>query len=184
MLTSVGVVNAVSAAFNTVKQSVSSAFGRIDTMNQFNRTVTAITGSAESAGVALGQLKDITKGTAYGLDVAAKATQNFVTRGLDISQATDQVRIWGDAVSFYGKGTNEQFENVTDALAKMRTKGKVEMDQLDRLLKLGLMPLACTLRRLDDLRLKYKTIYLMAVSALKNSLTQFRLLCRKEPTVF
>lgn len=138
MLTSVGVVNAVSAAFNTVKQSVSSAFSRIDTMNQFNRTVTAITGSAESAGVALGQLKDITKGTAYGLDVAAKATQNFVTRGLDISQATDQVRIWGDAVSFYGKGTNEQFENVTDALAKMRTKGKVEMDQLDRLFEAGI----------------------------------------------
>ena len=138
MLTSVGVVNAVSAAFNTVKQSVSSAFSRIDTMNQFNRTVTAITGSAESAGIALGQLKDITKGTAYGLDVAAKATQNFVTRGLDISQATDQVRIWGDAVSFYGKGTNEQFENVTDALAKMRTKGKVEMDQLDRLFEAGI----------------------------------------------
>lgn len=138
MLASVGVVNAVSAAFNTVKQSVSSAFGRIDTMNQFNRTVTAITGSAESAGIALGQLKDITKGTAYGLDVAAKATQNFVTRGLDISQATDQVRIWGDAVAFYGKGTNEQFENVTDALAKMRTKGKVEMDQLDRLFEAGI----------------------------------------------
>lgn len=138
MLTSVGVVNAISAAFNTVKQSVSSAFDRIDTMNQFNRTVTAITGSAESAGIALGQLKDITKGTAYGLDVAAKATQNFVTRGLDISQATDQVRIWGDAVAFYGKGTNEQFENVTDALAKMRTKGKVEMDQLDRLFEAGI----------------------------------------------
>lgn len=138
MLTSVGVVNAVSAAFNTVKQSVSSAFSRIDTMNQFNRTVTAITGSAESAGIALGQLKDITKGTAYGLDVAAKATQNFVTRGLDISQATDQVRIWGDAVSFYGKGTNEQFENVTDALAKMRTKGKIDMEQLDRLFEAGI----------------------------------------------
>ncbi|WP_409536966.1 peptidoglycan DD-metalloendopeptidase family protein [Eubacterium callanderi] len=138
MLTSVGVVNAISTAFNTVKQSVSSAFSRIDTMNQFNRTVSAITGSSEAAGIALGQLKDITKGTAYGLDVAAKATQNFVTRGLDISQATDQVRIWGDAVSFYGKGTNEQFENVTDALAKMRTKGKVEMDQLDRLFEAGI----------------------------------------------
>lgn len=138
MLTSVGVVNAVSSAFNTVRQSISRAFSRIDTMNQFNRTVGAITGNAEAAGVALGQLKDITKGTAYGLDVAAKATQNFVTRGLDISQATDQVRIWGDAVSFYGKGTNEQFENVTDALAKMRTKGKVEMDQLDRLFEAGI----------------------------------------------
>lgn len=138
MLTSLGVVNAISAAFNTVKQSISSAFDRIDTMNQFNRTVTAITGNAEAAGMALEQLKDITKGTAYGLDVAAKATQNFVTRGLDISQATDQVRIWGDAVAFYGKGTNEQFENVTDALAKMRTKGKVEMDQLDRLFEAGI----------------------------------------------
>ena len=48
------------------------------------------------------------------------------------------MRIWGDAVAFYGDGSSEQFANVSDALAKMRTKGKVEMDQLDRLFDAGI----------------------------------------------
>lgn len=134
----IGVFKALSASANLVKSSISSAMGRQDTMEAFNRTITQITGSAENATKALEDLKKITKGTAYGLDIAAKATQNFVTRGMDLSKATKSVGIWADAVSFYGKGTNEQLETVTDALAKMRTKGTVEMDQLDRMFDVGI----------------------------------------------
>ena len=134
----IGLVTVASAAIGLIRGSIDKAFSRMDTMDQFNRTMTAITGNSEAAGKALEELKGITKGTAYGLDVAAKATQDFVTRGLDIHQATEQVRIWGDAVAFYGDGSSEQFANVTDALAKMRTKGKVEMDQLDRLFDAGI----------------------------------------------
>lgn len=134
----IGVFKALSAGANLVKSSISSAMGRQDTMEAFNRTITQITGSAENATKALEDLKKITKGTAYGLDVAAKATQNFVTRGMDLSKATKSVGIWADAVSFYGKGTNEQLETVTDALAKMRTKGTVEMDQLNRMFDVGI----------------------------------------------
>lgn len=134
----IGLVTVASAAIGLIRGSIDKAFSRMDTMDQFNRTMTAITGNSEAAGKALEELKGITKGTAYGLDVAAKATQDFVTRGLDIHQATEQVRIWGDAVAFYGDGSSEQFANVADALAKMRTKGKVEMDQLDRLFDAGI----------------------------------------------
>lgn len=134
----IGVFKALSASANLVKSSISSAMGRQDTMEAFNRTITQITGSAENATKALEDLKKITKGTAYGLDIAAKATQNFVTRGMDLSKATKSVGIWADAVSFYGKGTNEQLETVTDALAKMRTKGTVEMDQLNRMFDIGI----------------------------------------------
>lgn len=134
----IGLITVASAAIGLIRGSIDKAFSRMDTMDQFNRTMTAITGNSEAAGKALEELKSITKGTAYGLDVAAKATQDFVTRGLDIHQATEQVRIWGDAVAFYGDGSSEQFANVSDALAKMRTKGKVEMDQLDRLFDAGI----------------------------------------------
>lgn len=134
----IGVFKALSASANLVKSSISSAMGRQDTMEAFNRTITQITGSAENATKALEDLKKITKGTAYGLDIAVKATQNFVTRGMDLSKATKSVGIWADAVSFYGKGTNEQLETVTDALAKMRTKGTVEMEQLNRLFDVGI----------------------------------------------
>ena len=114
------------------------AFNRLDTMNRFQKTVTIITGDVDMANAALERLKDTTKGTAYGLDVAAKSTQNFLTRGMSLGAATDQVRVWADAVSFYGNGTNEQLENVIDAIGKIYSKGTVEQTQLDRLFDAGI----------------------------------------------
>jgi tape measure domain-containing protein len=117
---------------------MSGAFGRIDTMNRFQKTVTIMTGDADLASAALARLKDTVVGTAYGLDVASKSTQGFMTRGMSIGAATDQVRIWADAVSFYGEGTNQQLESVVDAIGKMFSKGTVEADQLDRLFDAGI----------------------------------------------
>ncbi len=118
--------------------NLSGAFERLDTMNRFQKTVTIMTGDANMASAALERLKDITKGTAYGLDVAAKSTQNFLTRGMSLGAATDQVRVWADAVSFYGNGTNEQLENVIDAIGKIYSKGTIEQTQLDRLFDAGI----------------------------------------------
>lgn len=134
--------NAIGLVKNTLGRigitDLSGAFGRIDTMNRFQKTVSVMTGDSEMANAALAKLKDTTTGTAYGLDVASKATQGFLTRGMGLGAATEQVRIWADAVSFYGEGTNEQLESVVDAIGKMYSKGKVEADQLDRLFDAGI----------------------------------------------
>ncbi|BCJ92842.1 hypothetical protein acsn021_04110 [Anaerocolumna cellulosilytica] len=117
---------------------MSGAFNRLDTMNRFEKTITIMTGDAHLANAALSQLRETTLGTAYGLDVAAKSTQGFMTRGMSLGAATNQVRVWADAVSFYGEGTNAQLESVVDAIGKMYSKGKVEADQLDRLFDAGI----------------------------------------------
>ncbi len=114
------------------------AINRMDTMSNFERTMTAITGSSDAAKASLAELKIATKGTAYGLDTAASSVQNFTTRGMSIGNSTREVVKWMDAVAFYGKGTNEQFSNVTDALGKMMSKGTVEMEQLNRLTDAGI----------------------------------------------
>lgn len=128
----------VKSIVNTVTGQVDAAMKRMDTMTNFQRTMTAITGSSDMAATSLSQLKDITKGTAYGLDVAARATQNFTTRGMSIGNAASEVGKWADAVAFYGNGTNEALTTVTDALGKMMTKGTVEMEQLNRLADNGI----------------------------------------------
>lgn len=117
---------------------MSSAFDRIDTMERFQRTITIMAGDSALASAALSRLKNTTLGTAYGLDTASRAAQGFLTRGMSLGAATDQVRIWADAVSFYGEGTNNQLESVIDAIGKMYSKGKVEVDQLDRLFDAGI----------------------------------------------
>ena len=111
---------------------------RIDTMDQFTRTMTTMTGSSKIAEQALAKIKDTVTGTAYGLDVAAQSCQKFVTSGMSMDKATGQVKTWADAVAFYGDGTNETYANVTDAIAKMVAQGKVQGDQLDRLTDAGI----------------------------------------------
>lgn len=138
IVASLGIADVISSIFGSISDSIDSAMNRIDTMDQFNRVITAMTGSAEEADKALADVQKTVKGTAYGLDVASKSTQKFVTSGMNLSDATKQVQTWADAVAFYGDGTNETFENVTDALSQMVAKGKVEMDQLNRLTDAGI----------------------------------------------
>lgn len=138
IVAALGIDKIISASMNTIKNSVDSAMNRIDTMNQFTRVMTAMTGSTEEANEALEKINETVTGTAYGLDVAARSTQKFVTSGMDLDKATNQIKTWADAVAFYGDGTNATFENVTDALSQMVAKGKIEMDQLNRLTDAGI----------------------------------------------
>src|SRR5690606_28508298 len=91
----------------------------------------------EKARQALERVTEIVKGTSYSLDVAAQSTQNFVTRGVEIGKATKYVDAWGDAVAFYGDGSNETFRNVTDAIGKRYTTGTVHGGQVHRRLDAG-----------------------------------------------
>lgn len=134
----IGITKALASGWNMVKSSISSAMDRIDTMNQFTRVMTVMIGSTDEATAALEELKAVTKGTAYGLDVAAASTQKMVTSGMGIDKAVPQIATWADAVAFYGDGSNETFAGVTDAISKMTSKGKVEMDQLNRLFDAGI----------------------------------------------
>ena len=138
VVTALGVTGALTKGFNMVRDSIGSAFDRIDTMESFQRTMTTITGSAEKTKAALEATRDAVTGTGYGLDVAAKSVQNFVTRGMDIDKATKVVEQWGDAVAFYGDGSNEDFSTVSDAIGKMYSSGKVSMDQMGRLIDVGI----------------------------------------------
>jgi tape measure domain-containing protein len=131
-------LSVVQKVLSLVTGQLDSAISRMDTMTNFNRTMTAVTGSADLASASLSELKTITKGTAYGLDTAASAVQNFTTRGMSIGNATSEVGKWADAVAFYGDGTNETLETVQDALGKMMSKGTVEMEQLNRLTDAGI----------------------------------------------
>jgi len=136
--TAVGAVYLLKKGFDMVKSSIGQAFGRIDTMEQFKRVMTTMTGSSEKANEVLATTNDIVTGTSYGLDVGAKAVQNFVTSNMKVDKATQTVAAWGDAVSFYGDGSNETFNSVTTALAQMTAKGKVQMDTMNSLTEAGI----------------------------------------------
>ena len=138
ILKSAGIFKAFEAGMDLIRGSIDKAFGRIDTMEQFNRVMTTMTGSTTQANRALDKTATIVTGTAYGLDVAAAAVQSFVSRGATIEQATQRLQSYSDAVAFYGDGTNATLASVTDALGKMQTKGNVTMQNLQVLLQAGI----------------------------------------------
>lgn len=138
IVAALGITKALSKAFGMVKGSITNAFDRIDTMEQFKNVMQVMTGSTEKANAALQATKDIVTGTAFGLDVAAGAVQGFVTGGMKVEDATRILGSFSDAVAFYTKGTNEELDTVTDALIKMSTKGKVNMEQLGRIMEAGI----------------------------------------------
>src|SRR5690625_4606898 len=86
----------------------------------------------------MARMEDFLTGTSMRMDTMANSVQGFVTRGVGIDQATDHVEAWGNAVSFYGDGSSEQFENVSNALHNMVSKGTVGMDQLNRITEAGI----------------------------------------------
>lgn len=138
MASAIGITGLISKGFDMISASVGKAMDRADTMANFNRTMTLMTGSSEKAGGALEDLRGKVSGTAYGLDVAAKSTQGLVTSGLDLKDSTKYIGGWMDAVSTYGDGTNATLGNVTFQLSQMASKGKANLGDLKSAMEAGI----------------------------------------------
>lgn len=124
--------------WDLISSSVGKAMGRIDTMDQFNRTMKLMTGSSDMAAMALDRVNDAVKGTAYGLDVASLAVQGFVSSGKDVDESIDIVTNWGDALATFGQASNENLASVSIALQKMGNSGKVSTEKLQMLTDRGI----------------------------------------------
>lgn len=133
-----GLVYAAKKGIDLLRDSLHGAFKRIDTMEQFERVMGVMVDDTDAVSASLSDLESIVEGTAMRMDVMTGAVQGFVTRGIEIEDATNYVEAWGNAVAFYGDGSNEQFANVTDALHNMVSKGTVGMDQLNRITEAGI----------------------------------------------
>lgn len=138
MAVGIGVTKLLAKAFDMVKDSIGSAMARADTMDNFRRTITLMTGSVHTADGALATLTGQVVGTAYGLNVAAKAAQGLVTSGINIKDSTRYIGGWLDAVSTYGDGTNATLSNVTFQLSQMAAKGKANLGDLKSAMEAGI----------------------------------------------
>ena len=77
LVSGLGIFKLLEKGFQMVANSVDKAMGRIDTMEQFSRVMTTMTGDVSATNEALAETTEIVSGTAYGLDYAARAVQNF-----------------------------------------------------------------------------------------------------------
>lgn len=134
---STGVFRAVSAGISMATGQISAAFTRMDTMDNFQRNMTRVTGSAEIAKGVLEELKGATKGTAYGLNAVANATQSFANSAIPLEKSTAYTKDWMDAISAYGDGTTETYDRVMQQLNQMASKGKANLGDLKSAMEAG-----------------------------------------------
>lgn len=132
-----GIFKVVSAGINMATGQISAAFTRMDTMDNFQRNMTRVTGSAEIAKGVLEELKGATKGTAYGLNAVANATQSFANSAIPLEKSTTYAKDWMDAVSAYGDGTTETYDRVMLQLNQMASKGKANLGDLKSAMEAG-----------------------------------------------
>ena len=149
------------AAGNTLSDLFKLAPETITAVERFEVAMTALTGNLSGAQAALSKTELAIDGTAYSLSTATEAVQNFVARGMTVSDATHTLESWGNAVATYSGSSNEALASVAKALADMQSKGTVSMDSLNALIQAGIPALdlyaAATGKSTDEV-----------VSALKN----------------
>lgn len=112
---------------------IQEALDQMDVELPFVRSVEHMTGSSEIAQAALSHLKDTVKGTGYSMETATQAALAFTKRGMNMGGAVEQVRIWGDAVAYYGQGTDEQLKSVLSTLNEMSKGTKINTSHLEAL---------------------------------------------------
>ncbi|NBA63390.1 tape measure protein [Enterococcus mundtii] len=134
------ITKGATTALTMAKGSLDGAFGRIDTLNNFENTMTRLTGSSEEAAAGMEGVRDAVVGTNYMLDSAAQTVQRLVMQNGSLEQSTKSYQIWGDAVAMYGDGAAETMDNVMDAMIQMRATGTVNMAQMDRMVRRGVDP--------------------------------------------
>lgn len=133
-----GIFKVASAGVSLVTGQVQSALGRSDTMNNFTRNMTRVTGSTTMAKSELDKLKVATKGTAYGLDGVASTMQSFANSGVAIDKSSKYAIDWMDAISAYGDGTTATYNQVMLQLNQMASKGKANMGDLKSAMEAGI----------------------------------------------
>ncbi|MEC5338549.1 tape measure protein [Enterococcus casseliflavus] len=134
------ITKGATAALSIAKGSLDSAFGRIDTLNNFENTMIRLTGSSEEASAGMEGVRDAVVGTNYMLDSAAQTVQRLTLQNKDLEKSTESYKVWGDAVAFYGDGSADAMDNVMDAMIQMRATGTVNMAQMDRMVRRGVDP--------------------------------------------
>lgn len=134
----IGVTKALGSAWGYLKGNLQGAMDRLDTMDSYQRTIKLMTGDTNKASKSLDELARISKGTAYGLDTMAMATQGFVTSAYKVEDATRYVEGWGNAIATFGSGTDSALSSTMYQLNQLASKGKANLGDLKTAMEQGI----------------------------------------------
>lgn len=127
MLTSVGVVNAVSGAFNTLKFSISGAVSRFDTMKKYPKVMESLGVSSEMSSKSIQRLSEGIEGLPTTLDMVVSTAQRMTSMTGNIEQSTEATIALNNAFLASGSSTEDAARGMEQYL-QMLSRGEVDLE--------------------------------------------------------
>lgn len=106
-------------------------------MEQYATSFEVMTGSAEKSKEIMTELKQLGAATPFEFTDLAKATQTLMAFGFSADDAVSQFKVLGDI----SQGDAGKLDTFTQALGKMNSSGKVQLDTLNMMIDQGFNPL-------------------------------------------
>ena len=127
MLTSVGVVNAVSGAFNTLKFSISGAVSRFDTMKKYPKVMESLGVSSEMSSKSIQRLSEGIEGLPTTLDMVVSTAQRMTSMTGNIEQSTEATIALNNAFLASGSSTEDAARGMEQYL-QILSRGEVDLE--------------------------------------------------------
>lgn len=124
------------AAFAGVSSIVGSAISRVDTIDTATKSLTVLTGSADSAKLIMSDLTESIQGTPIALNDVALGAKKLVAAGMEAGNVKTVFTSIADAAYGVGDGS-ASVDQLTDAFANMQSAGVVYGDDINRIVDAG-----------------------------------------------
>jgi len=121
---------AMGAAFGFVRDSVIGATAETE---RFRVVIGSLIGDQEKANKVIHDLDYSPVSDFYGTAAAIGGLRSFVTMGMDIEKAKDQMTLLGDVA----QGNTEAFDSLSSTMAKVYSKGKADAIELKQFMARG-----------------------------------------------
>tara|TARA_R100001443_G_scaffold77834_1_gene85045 strand:- start:1289 stop:3235 length:1947 start_codon:yes stop_codon:yes gene_type:complete len=101
----------------------------------------SLTGGAKQAADMMKQLNEFTANTPFQIEAVANAARQLIATGTDLPEINNTLGFLGDIAA----STGNQIDDIAAIFAKVKAKGKVELESLNQLMERGI-PIADALR--------------------------------------
>lgn len=127
MLVSLGVVNAISGAFNTLKSSISGAVSRFDTMKKYPKVMESLGVSSEMSSKSIQRLSEGIEGLPTTLDMVVSTAQRMTSMTGNIDKSTEATIALNNAFLASGSSTEDASRGMEQYL-QMLSRGEVDLE--------------------------------------------------------
>lgn len=134
---SIASIAIVAKAFDILRDSISRAIDRIDTIDTATKSLTVLTGSAQMAKTVMDDLAAAIEGTPIALNDVAMGAKKMVAAGMEGTKVKGVFQAIADAAYGVGNGA-ESIDQITSAIAGMQSAGVVYADDINRLVDAGI----------------------------------------------